>query len=179
MAYKKLKQYRLPGYNYASNAAYFVTVVCANRDCFFGEIKNGEISYSEIGEIVLQELEMAIVHKKNIKIPNFVIMPNHIHLIVELKNAQITEKAPPSILPLGNGFERRGHIAPLQKGSLGSFVNHFKGRVTRKAKDLGFIDFGWQPRFNDRIIRNKKEYEMVSTYIDQNILNWDEGNEKH
>jgi REP element-mobilizing transposase RayT len=106
MPFKKIKQYRLPGYNYASNDAYFVIIMCTNRDCFLGSIENGKIEYSEIGEIVLNELNMAIEHKKNIVIPNYVIMPNHIHLIVELRNEEVTEKASPSILPLGDGFER-------------------------------------------------------------------------
>jgi putative transposase len=178
MPFKKIKQYHLPGYNYASNDAYFVTIMCANRDCFLGSIENGKIEYSEIGEIVLNELNMAIDHKKNIVIPNYVIMPNHIHLIVELRNEEVTEKASPSILPLGDGFERKGHISPLQKGSLGAFVNHFKGRITRRLKELGFVDFGWQPRYNDRIIRNVEEYNAISEYIDENISNWDEDSEQ-
>jgi len=178
MPYKKIKQYRLQGYNYASNACYFVTIVCSNRDCFLGNIVNQEIEYSEIGNIALHQLESANLLKKNLVIPNYVIMPNHIHLIVELQNEEVSQKAPPSILPLGDGFERRGHISPLQKGSLGAFINHFKGRVTRKAKEIGYVDFGWQSRYNDRVIRNVKEYKAISEYIDENIFNWDKDSER-
>gem|GEM_PF-3978897 len=39
MPFKKIKQYRLLGYNYASNDSYFVTIMCANRDCFLGVLK--------------------------------------------------------------------------------------------------------------------------------------------
>jgi putative transposase len=99
-------------------------------------------------------------------------------LIVELRNEEVTEKASPSILPLGDGFERKGYISPLPKGSLGAFVNHFKGRITRRLKELGFVDFGWQPRYNDRIIRNVEEYNAISEYIDENISKWDEDSEQ-
>ena len=137
-----------------------------------GDIKDGNISYSEIGKLVLNEIEMAIKLKKNILIPNYVIMPNHIHLIVELRNEKVSSKVSPNILPLGDGFERRGHIAPLQKSSLPAFVNRLKGRVTRRAREIGYMDFGWQARFNDRIIRNDKEYRAIDAYINENMLNW-------
>ncbi|PCJ63710.1 MAG: hypothetical protein COA58_15310 [Bacteroidetes bacterium] len=177
MAYKKAKQYRLPGYNYSSNDAYFVTIVCLNRNCFFGTISDGEMKLSEIGKIIKLELLMAIEYKQDIQIPKFVIMPNHVHLLIELQNEQLTEKSPASILPLGPGFERKGHIGPLQKGSLGSFVNHFKGRVTRKCKKLGFIDFAWQSRYHDRIVRGEKEYNRIVDYIESNIADWEDDNE--
>ncbi len=171
--HKKRKQYRLPGFNYATNTAYFVTIVCSNRDCFLGEIVNDEMKYSRIGEIALDELLMARKHKKDVKIPEFVIMPNHIHLIVILENEVVSEVPAGSILPLGDGFVRSGRIGPLQKGSLGAFVNRYKGRITRRCREEGFVDFGWQQKYNDRIIRGAKEYSIIAQYINDNISKWD------
>jgi len=175
--HKLKKQYRLPGFNYASNEAYFVTIVCANRTSFFGEIRDGEMRYSEMGDYAENEIQMALKFKRNIQIPEYVIMPNHVHLIIVLQNEIIEDVPPPSDLPLGDGLIRRGHISPLQKGSLSAFVNRFKGRVTRKCKENGFMDFGWQARFQDRIIRSEKEYNQVAEYIINNVRNWDEDSE--
>jgi len=175
--HKLKKQYRLPGFNYASNNAYFVTIVCANSTSFFGEIEEGKMRFSEIAEYVENEIQMALKFKNNILIPEYVIMPNHLHMIVVLQNEIVEEVPPPSDLPFGDGFIRRGHISPLQKGSLSAFVNSLKGRVTRRSKENGYIDFGWQARFHDRIIRGEKEYNQVAEYIINNVRNWDEDSE--
>lgn len=175
--HKLKKQYRLPGFNYASNKAYFVTIVCANRTSFFGEIKDGEMRLSEMGEYAKNEIQMALKFKENILIPEYILMPNHIHLIVVLQNEIIEDVPPSSDLPFGDGFIRRGHISPLQKGSLNAFVNSLKGRVTRKCKENGCIDFGWQTRFHDRIIRDEREYHNIAEYIQNNVINWNEDSE--
>jgi len=172
--HKLKKQYRLPGFNYASNNAYFITIVCANRDCFFGNIANAEMEYSAIGKIVLNHINRTKELKKNIEISEFVVMPNHVHMIVILQNEEVSVKSPPNVLPLGDGFVRRGHIGPQQKGALGTFVNSFKSRVTRDTREQGFIDFDWQSRYNDRIIRDEKEYNRIAEYINENVVKWDE-----
>jgi hypothetical protein len=108
------RQYRLPGFNYASNDAYFVTINTTDRVHFFGEIKEGKMLLSEMGEVVVNELEMASIHKKNILISDYVVMPDHVHIIVGLQNKDISKgseliKKNPAI---------SGEIHSLQKESL-------------------------------------------------------------
>jgi putative transposase len=88
--YKKRKQYRLPDFNYATNAVYFVTIVCSNRSHFFGKVDKGFMYYSEVGEIASNEIKTAIEFKKDTMIHEHVIMPNHVHILVELRNESIT-----------------------------------------------------------------------------------------
>ena len=132
------------------------------------------MTHSALGEMALNHINRAQTLKKNIEIAEFVVMPNHVHFIVILKNEAISEKSPPSILPLGDGYERKGHIGPQQVGALGTFVNGYKGHVTRDARRHGYTDFGWQAKYHDRIIRNKKEYNLIAQYINDNIAKWDE-----
>ena len=129
---------------------------------------------SHLGQIALNHINRAKELKKNIEITEYVIMPNHLHLVVLLKNKKISEKSLPSVLPLGNGYERRGHIGPQQIGALGTFVNSYKGHVTRAARKNGFMDFGWQKKYHHRIIRDEKEYSNIAQYINENVANWDE-----
>ena len=63
-------------------------------------------------------------------------------------------------------------LASLAKGSVSLFINHFKGHVTKLCKKNGFDNFQWQSRFNDRIIRDQKEYENIAAYINSNVINW-------
>jgi putative transposase len=58
MAYKKHKQYRLPGFDYSFNAAYFITIVTKNREHFFGKVKEGEMFLSEIGKYIEENFKI-------------------------------------------------------------------------------------------------------------------------
>ena len=172
MSFKKIKQYRLPGFNYASNDAYFVT---AGREHFFGKIANQEMIYSEIGKIAVNEILMAKEHKQNILIPDFIVMPNHVHIVLGLQNEVIHEK--PEVID--KSLLIPGEIHSLQKGSLPAFGNRYKGRLTRAAKEQGIIDFAWQPKYHDRIIRDRSEYLRISEYLANNVANWDEDSENN
>ncbi len=70
---------RLKGYDYASEGAYFVTIVTQGRECLFGEIINGEMHLSKYGEIVQKWWNEISLHFPNVETGAFIIMPNHIH----------------------------------------------------------------------------------------------------
>ena len=67
---------------------YFVTICTQNREHFFGEIVNGEMRLSEMGENLMEQIEKTSqMHPDmNIDIPLFVIMPNHVHVIIFIGN---------------------------------------------------------------------------------------------
>jgi putative transposase len=79
---------RLKNFDYSSEGAYFVTICVKNRECIFGEILNGEINLSEIGQIAYKNWNEIPTHFKNVEIDEFVIMPNHLHgiIIINEKN---------------------------------------------------------------------------------------------
>jgi REP element-mobilizing transposase RayT len=85
-------------------------------------------------------------------------MPNHLH----------------GIIIINTNVETR-HASSLQnkKLTLSNIVGSFKSAVTKFAHEKGFINFSWQPRFYDRIIRNEKELFTVRKYIEQNPLKWE------
>ncbi len=178
--YKINKQYRLPNFDYATNGYYFITICTKNREHRFGEIENQQMVLTKIGAFVEQNIvqfcpcdDIVNPYKTN---PYFVnkadtifgiteweILPNHIHLIVEVINNKIKE--PISITGM----------APLVKGSVSSFINHFKGHVTKLCIKNGIDDFKWQSKFHDRIIRDNEEYENIAAYINSNVINWHDG----
>lgn len=173
--YKKHKQHRLYGYDYSSNGYYFVTIVTNGRIHYFGKIVNHEMHLSDIGRLVQKNIKLfhrlkngepdpANPYLQNesllIMITEHVIMPNHIHMIVEIlnKNTLSQNKAVTG-------------LSPLTKGSLSSFINHFKGKIKRQCNENGY-EFNWQSRFHDRIIRNNEELNRIIIYIQNNIINW-------
>ena len=79
---------RLPGYNYAQAGLYFITLCCYDRKCLFGEIIKGEMVLNDSGNIAnVCWLEIP-QHFPNVILHKYVIMPNHVHGIVELVGAK-------------------------------------------------------------------------------------------
>lgn len=90
LPFKLEKQFRLQNWNYSSSGFYFITI-CTNKHInYFGEIKNNKIKLNQIGKIVLQNWVDIPNHFSNVKLDKFVIMPNHIHGIIIVKNNKTT-----------------------------------------------------------------------------------------
>jgi len=58
-----------------------------------------------------------------------------------------------------------------QKGNLAAVLRGYKSSVTTFAND-NEIDFAWQPRYYDRVVRDDKEYNNIRQYIYDNPKNW-------
>jgi len=73
---------RLKGYDYAEQGAYFVTICTHQKKCLFGKIIDDEMVLNGNGIIAHNELIRTPELRKNIELGAFVVMPNHIHLII-------------------------------------------------------------------------------------------------
>lgn len=72
-------EYNLPG-------TYFITICTAYRECSLGIIERDRIQLSKFGKIVLQEWEKSFVIREELSCDIVVIMPNHIHAILRIKD---------------------------------------------------------------------------------------------
>lgn len=162
---------RLQGYDYGQNGAYFITICTKNRVHFFGEIADREMQLNELGKIVETEWirTLELRPDMNLEMGEFVIMPNHFHAIIIIGENQYNTCGD------GDGdcrdaMHRVSTFAPQSK-NLASIIRGFKSSVTTNARKMG-IDFGWQTRFHDHIIRNDAEYRRIENYIINNPNNW-------
>lgn len=161
MRYKHNKQYRLPYFNYASSGLYFVTICSYNRESIFGEISKSKITLSTVGKHILECLENIPKKFSYINIDEFIIMPNHVHIIFGINNPDEDVALKDKQFQIG-------------KRSLSLIVRNFKSIVTLLSRrDLSDIKV-WQPRFYDRIIRNEKELQAIRKYIQDNPLRWEQ-----
>ncbi|MDR9399065.1 transposase [Salibacter sp.] len=151
---------RLKNWDYGSNAAYFVTICTADRNHFFGEIKNTKMYLSDIGQVANQYWSEIPDHFPFVKLDAFVIMPDHIHGII------IIDK---QIHP-NDSVIQPNKFGP-QSQNLGSIVRGFKTGVTKYAR-MNDIEFKWQSRYHDHIIRNEKSFYRIRKYIIDNPKNW-------
>ena len=168
MFYKLQKQYRHKEYDYSKDGFYFVTICCKDRRIFFGNIKSGEMQLSKIGKIAEKFWKEIPDHFSSVKLDKFVIMPNHIHGIIEIDNNNFYNNN--DCLYVGE-YPRMSKISPKPE-SLSVIIGSFKS-ITTKIVNSKFYEMGfaWQPRFYDRIIRNNDELNRIRQYIISNPQN--------
>ena len=75
---------RLKGYDYSQNGLYFITICTQNREHLFGTISNGQMALNPMGEIAHTEWFKTASMRPNIRLHEFIVMPNHIHGIIEI-----------------------------------------------------------------------------------------------
>ena len=170
-------KYRIPSaratWHDYNGGAYFVTICTRDMEHYFGEIVSGEMNMTEIGEYVQQCIKNIPQHNTYANVPAFVVMPNHVHLIVIIddENADsICRDVPWRVSTFGKN-ETMQTIAN-QQGRLSTMIGGFKQSVTRYA-NVNSISFAWQTRFHDRIIRDHDEMNRIAEYIENNVARWE------
>ena len=154
---------RLPGYDYSRTGCYFITICSFDREIIFGKIADGNTVLSEIGIISAKYLEQIPNHFENVFVDEYVVMPNHIHIIITILN----DVGVQNIEPLQNKYQ---NIIPK---SIGSIVRSYKASVTRWCKSNGFEEFKWQRNYYEHIIRNDEDFFRIREYIRNNPLQWE------
>jgi REP element-mobilizing transposase RayT len=97
---------------------------------------------------------------------DFVVMPNHIHGIIEIAYQQGRSNAAP--LPSADAVPR------VASGSLGAIVRSFKSAVTRRAGlELKISNRVWQRNYYETILRKEKELTNARVYILENPRKWE------
>jgi putative transposase len=144
---------RLYGWDYSRNGYYFITIVLEGRDCLFGKIENGKMILSDFGKIAYDEWFKSFEIRQELKLDEFIIMPNHLHAIVVIDKNDVEynmdEKRMDDIGCL-NGFNCKNGRPSVSTGksvpslfqrkpkSISSFVAGYKSAVINKIDD--FLD---------------------------------------
>lgn len=159
------KNTRLKGYDYSENGYYFITICTHNKFHLYGQIIGSiqessdsvHMKLNENGIIVKSVIDNLSELFTDIKIDNYIIMPNHLHMIVVIFR------------------ERTIHESPLQKRSLLSqIVGYTKMNISKQIHSINKNINVWQRGYHDHIIRNKHEYQKILEYIETNPLKWED-----
>ena len=155
--FPKRTRLRLYGCDYSANGTYFVTLCTKNRAKILSEITVGDgahdvpkVRLTEIGKTV----EKYLISSENIPgvlIDTYVIMPNHIHVLICIKN----------------GYDGTSWALSPTNKTLPRIISSFKSLIT---KELGASVF--QRSYYDHVIRNREDYEEIKDYILKNPINW-------
>ncbi len=165
------KSIRLKEYDYTLAGAYFVTVVTYNRQCLFVKIAKNNVDLSDLGKIA-QDCWLEIPeHFNDVQINPFIVMPNHIHGIINTveQTNTIPNNACRGTIYRAPTTENFGH--PVE-GSIPTIVRTYKAAVSRIAHRKLHIRNIWQRNYYEHIIRDQDELEIISSYIQSNSENW-------
>ena len=158
---------RLRGYDYSQNGAYFITICARNRECLFGGIAGVKMVMNDAGAMARDEWVKTSEMRQNIKLDEFVVMPNHIH----------------GIIIIHNGVDCRGtmHRAPTAEqfgnptsNSIPTIIRGFKSAVTKQInaiRNTPGIPI-WQRNYFEHIIRDEESFREIREYIVNNPINW-------
>jgi putative transposase len=113
---------RLKGYDYSQAGAYFVTICTKNRECFFGDIEQGQMILNEAGNVVKIWWSEMKNKFRNVELDEFIIMPNHFHGIVFIETDFVRAIHE---LPL-HGESRHEYQKQRRKMLLPKFIGWFK-----------------------------------------------------
>jgi len=191
---------RLKDYDYSQIGYYFITLNCQDRYPLFGNIQNGIMCLNTFGTILHENWMKTPKIRPNVAIGAFVVMPDHFHAIIRIKESKGSKNA----------------IGKFQSPSqtIGAIVRGLKGAVTKEIKATarawnsdskgdrkGELQVAptiapvvtptippkpippgpthlittksiWQRDYHDRIISDQKSLSNITNYINNNPANW-------
>ena len=143
------KHNRLQHFDYSQSGAYFVTICVKDKKCLLSKITTDHVGCDALIAPKVELTKYGFIAKKYLEsmdgIESFVIMPNHIHLII-----------------IKNGAMRASHPTRVSDD-----IRSFKILFT---KELGASI--WQKSFYDHIIRNEDDFIFHLQYIEENPKKW-------
>ncbi len=152
----KRKPTRLKNYDYGNSGYYFITICTHNRKNLLSNIIVGEgLPLPQLtiqGEIANKYILLVSKKYPSVKIDKYIIMPNHIHIIMCIDN---------------NG---RGNPSPTISNVIGWLKYNITKQINRKYNTIGTNVF--QRSFHDHIIRDEDDYLKIWNYIDTNPQKW-------
>ena len=191
MVIKHRKLNRLKNFDYSSSGYYYVTICTKDRECLFGDIIDNKMVLNEYGMIVKKYWLELPNNYNNIDLDEFVIMPNHAHMIVIIKNTNQSVGNDPRVVPNNDkrvvpiNNNQVGHDGPTlhnntrQQQLLFRIIQWYKTITTNiyivGVKNNRYRPFDkriWQRSYYDHIIRNEYSLNMIRQYILYNPGNW-------
>ena len=166
------KPNRLAKFDYNSTGAYFLTICTNNRCQILSRIVGGDVidapkniellPFGKIADIYINQLNDFYDH---ITVDSYVIMPNHIHIMLLVSRGGASRTSPPTS-EIEND-ESRTPLNTNQHSCVSQFVSTFKRFCNKEyGKNI------WQRYFHDHIIRNREDYEEHLKYIYENPTRW-------
>ena len=164
------KRLRLKNFDYSTPGAYFITICTHNRKCTLSRVvgaihespeieihESPEIELTDYGKIT-DETIRNIPERYKATVDRYVIMPNHIHLIIIITDDEEL---------------RAIRESPLRGRSvISKVIGYVKMNASKEIHGKYDDAVIWQRGFHDHIIRDRRDYEKIAKYIYENPIRW-------
>lgn len=156
------KRTRLKGYDYSRAGVYFLTLCAAERRCLFAQVRAGG-GVPDAPRVILTKYGMAVKERLEemdrvygyVALLKYVIMPNHVHILLQVTDG-------PSRTP-----------APAERDCANQTIPAFVSALKRMTNRVCGVPL-WQRGYHDHIVRNEADYLRIWQYIDNNPSRWAE-----
>lgn len=175
----RIESNRYRYWDYSWPGHYYITICVVNRECTLGKIIDGKMYLSESGQIIQDEILEIPQYNERLQLGEWIVMPNHIHMIIEIMDGDGTPPAPPTPWWYDPDHQptideikqyrkqRRKMIIPKTIGKMKmltskniNILHHTEGRKN------------WQRDYYDHIIRDQPSLDRITNYIKNNPRNW-------
>lgn len=156
MTLPERKKIRLANYDYSSIGAYFITLCTKNKEKNLSRINVGDglpvpknTTYGNVIEKYIDEIK---IKYPDVSVDKYVIMPNHIHMIIVISKSGTGNPSP----------------------TISNIMGWFKYQTTKEINNMHSTPSRnfWQRSYFDHIIRGRQDYEEQWRYIDENPIRW-------
>ncbi len=182
---KNRKRNRMVGYDYSKNNLYFVTSCVKNMECCFGDVvsvgtgrdlslhnpdKNNPdenesvMILNEYGIIANNQLEWLETQYPYIELHSYIVMPNHIHAVIEIDSLRINS--------IHKAETEQLDSKSIKIKSLSQIMGAYKTTSSKLIHEADYDEFAWHRSFHDHIIRDEKSYLNIMNYIKNNPNSW-------
>ncbi len=184
----RVESTRLKYWDYSNPGFYFVTICTKDRIKMFGEIVNEKMILNRLGLIVKHCWHDLSNHYKNCILDSFIVMPNHFHGIIKIKDVNsnkhvemgLRSKVAIRVAPVEMIHEsslrespNNNHRIERRKMLLSKIVGRFKMQSSKKINLINHtICFRWQISYYEHIIRTEQDLWKCRKYITDNPANW-------
>ena len=150
----KRKPTRLPKFDYSSPGVYFLTLCTKERQCILGRVLDRPteadlpvLRLSPLGQLVSRQIQAMNDLYESVSVDHFVVMPNHVHLLLVVLN--------------------EGKASSAANATVPRFISTLKRFSNQQAgMDL------WQRSYHDHVVRSERDYLRIWQYIDSNTEKW-------
>ena len=187
---KNRKRNRMVGYDYSQNNLYFVTSCVKNMECYFGDVvlvgtgrdlsvhnpdinnpdinnfdeNESEMILNEYGIIANNQLEWLEIQYPYIELHAYIVMPNHIHAVIEIDSLKVN--------PINKNNMDQLDSENIKIKSLSQIMGAYKTTSSKLIHLAGKEEFAWHRSFHDHIIRDEKSYQNIVNYMENNPNSW-------
>ena len=151
------KSNRCLSWDYSENGKYFITICTQYRKCILSDVIVGdgvldvpEVRLTKYGKLCVKHIEAMNNAYSDIQTEKYIVMPNHIHMIITVDKHHGTSRTP----------SPTNELIPR-------YISTFK-RLTNKKIGENI----WERSYHDHVIRDNRDYEKIWQYIDANASKW-------